>query len=149
MATYLISAILGLTILAYPAIAGYATPPTPSEILPKGVVRVAEASELTNHDTEVPQQFDVWVTAYSSSPEETDSTPFVTAMNTQVRDGIVAANFLPMGTKIRIPAIFGEREFVVEDRMHRRKTDFVDVWMPTKEEAQHFGITRTVIEVLP
>src|SRR3990167_1248447 len=40
----------------------------------------------------------VTITAYSSTPEETDSTPFITASGTHVRDGVVAANFLPLGT---------------------------------------------------
>ena len=40
-----------------------------------------------------------WVTAYSSTPEETDDTPFVTASGTSVRDGVIATNFLEFGTK--------------------------------------------------
>ncbi|MDP3003980.1 MAG: hypothetical protein Q8N43_00505, partial [Candidatus Azambacteria bacterium] len=36
----------------------------------------------------------VVLTAYSSTPDQTDDTPFITASNTRVRDGIVAANFL-------------------------------------------------------
>lgn len=91
---------------------------------------------------------EVWVTAYSSTPEETDDTPHLTASGKLVRDGIVAANFLPFDAKIQIPEVFGDKIFVVEDRMHGRKTDFVDVWMPTKAEAKKFGIRRTNIIVL-
>jgi len=91
---------------------------------------------------------EVFVTAYSSTPEETDDTPFITASGKPVRDGIVATNLLPLGTKVQIPEYFGERVFVVEDRMHRRKINFVDIWMPTKEEAEEFGIARTDIVVL-
>ncbi|MFH1162433.1 MAG: 3D domain-containing protein [Candidatus Jorgensenbacteria bacterium] len=144
MTTYIIATIVGLVMLAYPAVAGYVTP-HPSQVSREGIVRVAEASELR---AETPKTYEVWVTAYSSSPDETDSTPSVTAMNTETHDGIVAANFLPLGSKIRIPALFGDKVFLVEDRMHRRKIDFVDVWMPTKEGATTFGITRTTIEVL-
>ncbi len=101
---------------------------------------------------EVPALFhvitDIWITAYSSTPEETDDTPFITASGERVRDGIIAANFLPFGTKVRIPELFGEREFIVKDRMHRRKTNFVDIWMPSKELAQEFGIHQTAIEVI-
>jgi 3D (Asp-Asp-Asp) domain-containing protein len=148
MPIYTIVTLATLVTFAFPAVAGY-TVPTPSQVLPEGVVRVAEASELGTHgEAAVPTTFEVWVTAYSSSPDETDSTPFTTAMNTEVHDGIVAANFLPLGTKVKIPALFGDKIFTVEDRMHQRKTDFVDVWMPTKDEAQHFGINRTVVEVL-
>lgn len=91
---------------------------------------------------------EVWVTAYSSTPEETDDTPFLTARNTEVRDGVVAANFLPFGTRIQIPEHFGDKIFMVEDRMHRRKTNFVDIWMPTKEAAREFGINFTKIVIL-
>lgn len=91
---------------------------------------------------------EVWVTAYSSTPEETDDTPFITAAGTDVRSGIVAANFLAFGTQVQIPELFGDEVFVVEDRMHRRKSNFVDVWMSSKEEAKQFGITKTKIVVL-
>ncbi len=90
----------------------------------------------------------VWVTAYSSTPEETDEDPFITASQTQVRDGVIAANFLPLGTKIMIPELFGEKVFAVEDRMHRRKKDFVDIWMPSKEEAKNFGIAKATIVIV-
>ncbi len=90
----------------------------------------------------------VWVTAYSSTPEETDDTPFITASGKTVHDGIVATNFLPMGTKVQIPEYFGNKVFVVEDRMHPRKINFVDVWMATKHDARHFGIARTDMVVL-
>ena len=90
----------------------------------------------------------VWVTAYSSTPEETDDTPFITAYGTEVRDGIIASNFLPFGTHVQIPKLFGDRVFVVEDRMHKRKSGFIDVWMPSKEAAQEFGIHQTEIVVV-
>lgn len=90
----------------------------------------------------------VRITAYSSTPEETDDTPFTTALGTQVRDGIIAANFLPFGTRVRIPKVFGSKVFVVEDRMNRRHTNVVDVWMPSKELARTFGKMNATIEVL-
>lgn len=90
----------------------------------------------------------VWVTAYSSTPEETDDTPFVTASMTEVRDGIIAANFLPFGTKVLIPELFGDKIFVVEDRMHQRKKNFVDIWMNSKQDALNFGIARAEIVIL-
>ena len=79
------------------------------------------------------------ITGYSSTPEETDDTPFTTASGTPTRPGVVAANFLPFGTKIRIPALFGDRIFTVEDRMHIRNSDKVDIWFSSKEEALNFG----------
>lgn len=97
---------------------------------------------------ETTKVMEVWVTAYSSTPEETDDTPFITASGGSVRSGIVATNLLPFGTKVQIPEVFGDRVFVVEDRMHSRKTNFIDIWMPTKEEAVEFGIAYTEILVL-
>lgn len=90
----------------------------------------------------------LWVTAYSSTPEETDDTPFITAKGTTVRDGIIATNLLPFGSRVKIPKLFGDKIFTVEDRMHRRKENFVDVWMPTKEDAEKFGINFTEVTVL-
>lgn len=90
----------------------------------------------------------VIVTAYSSTPEQTDDTPFTTAAGTQVREGIVAANFLPFGTKIMFPELYGNRVFVVEDRMHPRKKYQVDIWFPGYEEAKNFGAKATTIRVV-
>ncbi len=90
----------------------------------------------------------VIVTAYSSTPWETDDTPHITASGTYVRDGIVAANFLPFGTKIRIPQIFGDKIFVVEDRLSPQKKYHIDVWFPSYEEALRFGAHLTYIEIL-
>ncbi len=96
-----------------------------------------------------PETYRVWVTAYSSVPEETDDTPFITASGYNVRDGIIAANFLPFGTLVMIPDIFGDKVFTVLDRMHRRKEGFIDIWMPTKEDALNFGIHNTDIVIVP
>lgn len=88
------------------------------------------------------------ITAYSSTPEETDATPFITAAGTKVRHGIVAANFLPFGTKIMIPELFGEQIFVVEDRMARKHGGKIDVWFPSKQQAINFGVQYTKVVIL-
>lgn len=118
-----------------------------SGLLPDSLSLV-DFGQKTSETLEVREVREVWVTAYSSTPDQTDSTPFTTASGNKVRNGIVACNFLRFGTKVQIPELFGEEIFVVDDRMHRRKTNFVDVWMPTREEALKFGITRTHIVVL-
>lgn len=91
----------------------------------------------------------VIVTAYSSSPVETDEDPYTTAAGTQVRQGIVANNLLPLGTRIMLPELYGNRVFVVEDRMNRRKEAYqVDIWFPSYWEAKSFGARRTYAEIL-
>jgi len=90
----------------------------------------------------------VAVTAYSSSVDETDNDPFITASGEWVRDGIVAANFLPFGTEIKIPELYGKKVFVVQDRMHPRKKYQIDIWFPTKQEAIEFGAHYTYIELV-
>ena len=88
------------------------------------------------------------ITAYSSREEETDETPFITAAGTKVRPGVVAANWLPLGAKIRIPELFGDQVFIVEDRMHVRMDGKVDVWFSTTDEALRFGSQIARVEIL-
>jgi 3D (Asp-Asp-Asp) domain-containing protein len=89
------------------------------------------------------------ITAYSSTPWETWGDPFTTASGVRVKDGIVANNLLPFGTKIRIPEIYGDKIFVVEDRMHWMKSDnHFDIWFPDYWQAKNFGVKRTYIEVI-
>lgn len=90
----------------------------------------------------------VTLSAYSSTPDQTDSSPFITASGTHVRDGIVATNILPFGTKIKIPAIYGNKIFTVEDRMHTRFQNNVDIWFTTRQAAKSFGIKRAEIEIV-
>lgn len=94
------------------------------------------------------QELIVPTSAYSSTPDQTDNSPFITAWNTSVRDGIVAANFLPFGTKIKIPEIFGDKIFVVEDRMNKRYWHRVDVWFPDRASALNFGVKVLKIQIL-
>ena len=90
----------------------------------------------------------VLVTAYSSEPRQTDTSPYITAKNTFVRDGVVAANFLPFNTRLRIPQYFGDAEFIVEDRMHDRFSNRIDIWMPTREQAKEWGAKWVKVLVL-
>ena len=71
--------------------------------------------------SQINKKIKMTITAYSSTPEQTDSTPFVTASGSMVRDGIVANNLLSFGTKVKIPELYGDKVFVVEDRMHSKK----------------------------
>lgn len=90
----------------------------------------------------------VTLTAYSSTVDQCDSTPFITASGTRVHNGTIAANFLKFGTKVRIPEYFGNKVFTVEDRTHPRYGNRIDIWMKTRSDALNFGIRNLKIEVL-
>ncbi|MFH1780637.1 MAG: hypothetical protein ABH841_01355 [Candidatus Nealsonbacteria bacterium] len=117
-----------------------------------GLLTVQENSLLPSSPLPTPtvlQTINVIITAYSSTPEETDDTPFITAANTTVRDGVIANNLLPFGTKIRIPELYGDKVFTIEDRMNRKKGYYhFDIWFPSQQEAKNFGAKLTHIEVL-
>jgi len=98
---------------------------------------------------EVAKTIKMMITAYSSTLDQTDDTPFITASGSHVADGIIANNMLPFGTKVRIPDLYGDKVFVVEDRMHKRKGNYhADIWFETYKEAKNFGAKITEIEVL-
>ena len=94
------------------------------------------------------KQLRVTTTAYNSLPAQTDATPNITAFGTQTRFGIVAANFLPRGTRIQIPDYYGDQIFVVEDRMHPRNHHVIDIWMPTYHEAIQWGRRTVTVNIL-
>ena len=117
-----------------------------------GELSFTQANALLPIPSPIPEKvvrtINVVVTAYSSTPEQTDDTPFITASGTKVREGIVAANFLPIGTKIKLPDLYGDKIFVVEDRMHPRKHYMVDIWFANYTEAKEFGAKLTYVQVL-
>jgi len=88
------------------------------------------------------------ITAYSSTPDQTDDSPFIMANGKRVHDGAIAANFLPFGARVRIPDLFGDKVFTVHDRMHKRFNNRVDIWMPTRHDAIQFGLRQATIEII-
>ncbi|MCX6780876.1 MAG: hypothetical protein NT003_02030 [Candidatus Magasanikbacteria bacterium] len=91
----------------------------------------------------------ITATAYSSSPDQTDDTPFITSNGKQVYDGLIAANWLPYNTKIRIPDYYGDKIFTVNDRMNQRyDTGRLDVWFKSRQEAKQFGIRTIRIQIV-
>jgi 3D (Asp-Asp-Asp) domain-containing protein len=87
-------------------------------------------------------------TAYNSEISQCQGDPCITANGFNVcRHGIedtIATNRLPFGTKIRIPELFGDRIFIVRDRMNKRYYNRIDIWMLDKQEAVNFGIKRGI-----
>jgi len=115
-----------------------------------------ESSETVTRLPEIPDKpqleakkiMSIAVTAYSSTPDQCSGNPFITASGTRVRDGIIATNFLPIGTKVRFPEKFGNKIFVVEDRMSQRYWHRADIWMKTREQAKEWGVKHITIEIL-
>ncbi len=122
--------------------------PDTSTIQSNAVASVTNPSTSKTKAKSPVKSFVVSASAYSSSVDETDSTPFITAKGTYVRDGIVATNFLPFGTAIKIPEVYGNKIFVVEDRMNSRYWYNVDVWFPSKDLAKQFGRKTVRIEIV-
>jgi 3D (Asp-Asp-Asp) domain-containing protein len=97
------------------------------------------------------RHFTIPITAYTADPAQTDDTPCITASGLDVcernEENVVAANFLPIGTRVRIPEIYGDRVFYVEDRMNERYHYKMDVWMKEITDAKKFGVKYTTVEV--
>lgn len=130
------------------------THPTPLEQKATALMIAAMGNTLVDYGTlpkadarPLTRTMNVKATAYSSDVAQTDSTPLTTASGTTCRHGVVAANFLPIGTKIKIPKYYGDQVFVVEDRMNARFSSRVDIWMGSYKEAKQFGVRNLEIEV--
>ncbi|MFH1233440.1 MAG: hypothetical protein V1649_02190 [Patescibacteria group bacterium] len=92
------------------------------------------------------------ITAYNSEVGQCDDSPCVTANGFNLCEhGIedsIASNFLPFGAKVRLSELFGDRVFVVRDRMNTRFSNRIDVWMIDKAQAKHFGVKYVKVEIL-
>ena len=89
------------------------------------------------------------ITAYSSTVDQCDDDPFIAASGKRVYDGMIAANWLPFGTKVKIPALYGDKVFTVDDRMNARYGyGRMDVWLDApRSEVNQFGVKRLEVEV--
>lgn len=102
----------------------------------------------STRDVEVKSSFDFAVTAYSSSADECQGDPCITANGFNLckhnQEDTIATNRFPLGTKVKIPDLYNDKVFVVRDRMNKRYYNRVDIWMKTKEKAKQFGVKRNV-----
>jgi len=118
---------------------------------------------------EAPRVLILKATAYTSSPRETDQTPFITATGARTRLGILAVSRdllqseLPYGSLVRLydlgrwrdgkdagtfDPLFKGLLFVVEDTMNKRKRQQIDIWMPDRALALKFGVRRVKLVVV-
>lgn len=123
-----------------PVLLGIGAPPVAAK-QKTAIVRNASAREMV-----------IVVTAYSSTKDQTDSSPCTTANGYNVCkhniENVIAANFLPFGTHVTFPEVFGEKEFIVQDRMHPRHHNRADIWMKSRAAAKKFGIKRMKMVVI-
>jgi 3D (Asp-Asp-Asp) domain-containing protein len=108
-------------------------------------------------------------TAYNSLESQTDDTPFITATGARTRWGIVAVSrdllggTLPYGSLIRLrdlgtfyggrgagtyDRLLADTVFIVEDTMHQRKTQQLDVWFAEYRDAIHWGVRRIEVDLV-
>lgn len=112
----------------------------------------------------------VRATGYNSLESQTNSQPFITATGTSTRFGIVAVSRdllggqLPYGSLVRLSdlgnfhngngvgafqhLLDSQQVFIVEDTMHPRKTNQIDVWFAGYDEAVRWGVRRVEVEVV-
>jgi 3D (Asp-Asp-Asp) domain-containing protein len=92
----------------------------------------------------------ILASAYNSLPGQTDSSPWVTASGTRCREGVIASNYFPIGTKIYIEgnkAVKGG-VYTVEDRMNKRYHKKIDIWFRHYDDARKFGVRKIKYYVL-
>jgi len=112
----------------------------------------------------------VRATAYNSLESQTNSQPFITATGTRTRWGIIAVSRdllseeLPYGSLVRLrdlgnyhngrgagayqTLLDGTDLFIVEDTMHPRKRNQVDIWFQDYASAVNWGVRRLEVEVV-
>jgi 3D (Asp-Asp-Asp) domain-containing protein len=123
------------------------------EVMFDGSAQAENGHLPQNKGLEAKYSVNTVITAYTSEVGQTDDSPCITASGFNVckhgQEDTVAINGYKMGTKVRFPDLFGDRVFVVRDRMNARYgSGHVDVWMLSKADAKKFGVKVAKMEVL-
>jgi len=85
------------------------------------------------------------ITGYSSTIDQCDSDPFITASGTEVRYGIAACpRDIPFGTKIKIDG----KTYICEDRLNKKYDDRFDIWFPSRREALDYGLQQKEVIII-
>lgn len=107
---------------------------------------------LAQQEIKIVKKMKVVTTAYSSDPAQTDDTPCITADGYDVcatnEENVVAANFLKFGTNVRIPSLYGNKIFVVHDRMNAKYNNRMDFWKKDTQTARNYGVKFVEIEIV-
>ena len=126
---------------------------TSTEVITTEAVTTATSTEATSTPDYKVKSTSVHVmTAYNSEVGQTDDSPCITANGFNVcehgQEDTIAANFLKFGTKVKIPELYGDRIFIVRDRMNAKHPNRVDIWMKDRSSAIKFGVKTAKIQVL-
>ena len=139
-------------------------------IMPTTKVQSEPRSHLfERHGPPARPSFVLRATGYNSLESQTDDTPFTTAIGSQTRPGIVAISrdllggSIPYGSLVRLKDLGGyyggghgkfqekldaQGLFIVEDTLHARKEQQVDVWFESYTEALQWGVRKVEVELV-
>jgi len=91
------------------------------------------------------------ITSYSPNPDQTDEDPFITASMERVQEGRVAVSrdlFYKGWVFGRRIYIEGKGIFIVNDLMHSRKINQIDIFRFSTTKAEDFGIQHARVVLL-
>ena len=113
-------------------------------LLLKMSVVLCNVAEAAVNEENIPMVLRVTATAYSSEKNQCDSTPYLTANQTRVKNGVIGISrnleeLLPLGTIIYYRDGRSIKKGIVCDRMNKRYKDRIDIWMSNKKIALDYG----------
>ncbi len=162
---------------AYPlkldAVRAAKTVPEKKQIMPRKIranskIKTLPVKPTLERKTRSLPSLTVRSTAYNSSADQTDSSPWTTSTGARTHYGIIALSRdllrrIPYGSRVRLEdggswmggrgrgkynAMLKDTLFVVEDTMHARKTGMIDVWLPAKRHALQWGVRRLNMRIV-
>jgi len=135
-------------------------------------IKILQTEPIVENKTKPKSEihFSLKATGYNSLESQTDSTPFVTATGAKTKFGVIAvsrdllSDDIPYGSLVKIKDLGNyyngrgagrfqdildkQGYFIVEDTMHERKRQQIDVWFPKKSDAIRWGIRQVELEVV-
>lgn len=134
------------------------------------IARESSAESLLTFGPVANPSFVVRATGYNSLAAQTDASPHITATGAETRTGIVAVSRDLLGRDIPYGSLVSIRDlgnfyngrnagrfqtlldsqglFIVEDTMHARKTDQIDVWFADYASAVNWGVRQVEVTVV-
>lgn len=84
------------------------------------------------------------VTAFTGDPSENGGYEGLTVEGKPLEEGHVAADDLPLGTKVIIEG----KEYIVADRFGGNYRNRIDIYMPSRESAYRFGRQHLTVKII-